>query len=80
MALRIEKAFGPDMDHLLRMQLAYDLAKTRRQSYGGGAFIATKTDTMVLETALIGLEAESRTPKDRECDRTDSAAARGAAG
>jgi antitoxin HigA-1 len=28
MALRIEKAFGPDMDHLLRMQLAYDVAKT----------------------------------------------------
>ena len=26
--LRIEKAFGPDMDHLLRMQLAYG-AKTR---------------------------------------------------
>jgi antitoxin HigA-1 len=25
MALRIEKAFGPDMDHLLRMQLAYDV-------------------------------------------------------
>ena len=32
MALRIEKAFGPDMDHLLRMQLAYDVAKTRRHS------------------------------------------------
>lgn len=32
MALRIEKAFGPDMDHLLRMQLAYDVAKTRRRS------------------------------------------------
>ncbi|HKW97767.1 MAG TPA: HigA family addiction module antitoxin [Bryobacteraceae bacterium] len=31
MALRIEKAFGPDMDHLLRMQLAYDVAKTRRR-------------------------------------------------
>jgi antitoxin HigA-1 len=30
MALRIEKAFGPDMDHLLRMQLAYDIAKTRK--------------------------------------------------
>ncbi len=30
MALRIEKAFGPDMDHLLRMQLAYDVAETRR--------------------------------------------------
>jgi addiction module HigA family antidote len=29
MALRIEKAFGPDMDHLLRMQLAFDLAQTR---------------------------------------------------
>jgi plasmid maintenance system antidote protein VapI len=29
MALRIEKAFGPDMDHLLRMQLAYDVTKTR---------------------------------------------------
>ena len=32
MALRIEKAFGPDMDHLLRMQLAYDVAKTRQQT------------------------------------------------
>ena len=32
MALRIEKAFGPDMDHLLRMQIAYDVAKTRRHS------------------------------------------------
>ncbi len=30
MALRIEKAFGPDMDHLLRMQLAYDVARTRQ--------------------------------------------------
>src|SRR6266478_3913759 len=32
MALRIEKAFGPDMNHLLRMQLAYDVAKTRQGS------------------------------------------------
>jgi addiction module HigA family antidote len=32
MALRIEKAFGPDMDHLLRMQLAYDVAKTRQRT------------------------------------------------
>jgi addiction module HigA family antidote len=31
MALRIEKAFGPKMDHLLRMQLAYDIAQTRRR-------------------------------------------------
>ncbi len=32
MALRIEKAFGPDMEHLLRMQLAYDVAKTRESA------------------------------------------------
>jgi antitoxin HigA-1 len=29
MALRIEKAFGPEMDHLMRMQLAFDLAEAR---------------------------------------------------
>lgn len=29
MALRIEKAFGPKMDHLLRMQLAFDVARVR---------------------------------------------------
>ena len=34
MALRIEKAFGPEMAHLLRMQLAYDVARTREQSRG----------------------------------------------
>ena len=32
MALRIEKAFGPKMDHLMRMQLAYDLAAQRAQA------------------------------------------------
>jgi len=32
MALRIEKAFGPDMEHLLRMQLAYDVAQTRKRA------------------------------------------------
>ena len=32
MALRIEMAFGPDMNHLLRMQLAYDVAQTRLHS------------------------------------------------
>jgi antitoxin HigA-1 len=31
MALRIEKAFGPKMYHLMRMQLAYDLALPREQ-------------------------------------------------
>src|SRR5579864_2052518 len=29
MALRIEKAFGPKMETLMRMQAAYDIAKTR---------------------------------------------------
>jgi antitoxin HigA-1 len=33
MALRIEKAFGPKMDHLMRMQLAYDLAAARRREH-----------------------------------------------
>ena len=32
MALRIEKAFGPRMEHLMRMQLAYDLAKARARA------------------------------------------------
>ena len=32
MALRIEKAFGPKMDHLLKMQLAYDVAITRNRA------------------------------------------------
>jgi antitoxin HigA-1 len=31
MALRIEKAFGPKMDHLMRMQLVFDLAQARRR-------------------------------------------------
>jgi addiction module HigA family antidote len=32
MALRIEKAFGPQMDRLLRMQLAYDVARARERA------------------------------------------------
>jgi addiction module HigA family antidote len=31
MALRIEKAFGPKMDTLLRMQTAYEIAKARQR-------------------------------------------------
>jgi addiction module HigA family antidote len=30
MALRIEKAFGPRMETLLRMQTAFDIARTRK--------------------------------------------------
>jgi antitoxin HigA-1 len=30
MALRVEKAFGPKMEHLMRMQYAYDVARARR--------------------------------------------------
>jgi addiction module HigA family antidote len=32
MALRIEKAFGPKADHLMRIQLSYDMARARRNS------------------------------------------------
>jgi addiction module HigA family antidote len=31
MALRIEKAFGVKMDTLMRMQVSYDIARTRRR-------------------------------------------------
>jgi addiction module HigA family antidote len=31
MALRIEKAFGPKMDILMRMQSAYEIARTRKR-------------------------------------------------
>ena len=31
MALRIEKAFGPKMDTLMRMQSAFDIARTRKR-------------------------------------------------
>lgn len=31
MAIRIEKAFGPKADHLLRVQLTHDLAEVRRR-------------------------------------------------
>src|SRR2546421_12730031 len=34
MALRIEKAFGVTMDTLMRMQSAYDIAKTRGREKG----------------------------------------------
>jgi addiction module HigA family antidote len=30
-ALRIEKAFGPKMDTLMRMQASYDIARTRKR-------------------------------------------------
>lgn len=32
MALRIHKAFGPDVDHLLRLQIAHDVAQIRKRS------------------------------------------------
>lgn len=34
MGLRIEKAFGPKMEHLMRMQLAFDLAQARKAENG----------------------------------------------
>ena len=35
MALRIEQIFGPKLEHLLYMQLAYDIAQVR--SHAGGS-------------------------------------------
>jgi addiction module HigA family antidote len=35
MALRLEQAFAVDMDHLLRMQLAYDVARARKRPHLG---------------------------------------------
>jgi addiction module HigA family antidote len=32
MALRLHKAFGPDVDHLLRMQVAYEVAQIRKRA------------------------------------------------
>jgi addiction module HigA family antidote len=32
MALRVHKAFGPDVGHLLRMQAAYEAAQIRKRS------------------------------------------------
>ncbi len=34
MGLRVEKAFGPKMEHLMRMQLAFDLARARKAEFG----------------------------------------------
>ena len=34
MGLRVEKAFGPRMEHLMRMQLAFDLAQARKAERG----------------------------------------------
>ncbi len=34
MGLRVEKAFGPKMEHLMRMQLAFDLAQARTAERG----------------------------------------------
>jgi antitoxin HigA-1 len=34
MALRIEKAFGVKMDTLMRMQVSYDIAQTRKREKG----------------------------------------------
>lgn len=32
MAIRIEKAFGPKADHLMRIQLSYDMARIRARA------------------------------------------------
>jgi addiction module HigA family antidote len=34
MSLRVEKAFGPKMEHLMRMQLAFELDEARKMEHG----------------------------------------------
>jgi plasmid maintenance system antidote protein VapI len=34
MGLRVEKAFGPKMEHLMRMRLAFDVAQARESERG----------------------------------------------
>ena len=34
MAMRIHKAFGPEVDHLLRMQVAYEVAQICKRAKG----------------------------------------------
>jgi plasmid maintenance system antidote protein VapI len=34
MGLGVEKAFGPKMEHLMRMRLAFDLAQARKMERG----------------------------------------------
>jgi len=40
-ALRIEKAFGPDMNHLLHMQLAYDAPKAHYEGIAVKRYVPT---------------------------------------
>jgi antitoxin HigA-1 len=55
MALRIEKAFGPDMNNLLRMQLAYDVAKARKHGLLNIRFAdEVEADDEAIQTALGG--------------------------
>jgi len=50
MGLRVEKAFGPKLEHLMRMQLAFDLAQARKMEHGVRVkrYVA-KRDGIVLE-------------------------------
>src|ERR1035437_1334688 len=48
MGLRVEKAFGPKMEHLMRMQLAFDLAQARKAEHEVGVkrYVAKRAETM----------------------------------
>src|SRR5262245_66457368 len=65
MAIRIEKAFGPKADHLMRMQLAYDMAQARREQ-----------DAIKIRRIAPRISAEAARKKVREQALSDLAAAR----
>jgi len=65
MAIRIEKAFGPKADHLMRMQLAHDMALARRSE-----------GTIKVRSIGSRLSAETGRERARKQALSDLAAAR----
>ena len=65
MALRIEKAFGPNADHLMRMQLEYDMAQARRRE-----------GTLKVRRVLSAQSTEADRERVRKQALSDLAAAR----
>ena len=55
MGSRVEKAFGPKMEHLMRMQLAFDLAQARESE------IEVRVKRYIVENSAT--EAKTRTQR-----------------
>ena len=62
MGLRVEQAFGPKMEHLMRMQLAFDLAHARKAERG-----------LRVERYVAKREGSSRTVHKKDAQRMEKA-------